>query len=230
MLKLMRLEMKKFRMAGYVRGALISSLIILAFTCMVSYGQKLENDIPFDSFKMMMGLTETLVRSTFIVFAAVLLAQFVIHEFRTKSITVLFMYPINRKKLMAAKLLIVMIFTFVAIICSDVIVTGGFILFNHFTHVIEDTLTSQLLWAMGGKMLMNAVMASGICLIPLFFGMRKYSTSTTIVSAVLLLFIVGSNNGGISLNDIIVIPIGLALIGIYIAYLGIRNIERKDVI
>ncbi|WP_028547182.1 ABC transporter permease [Paenibacillus taiwanensis] len=230
MLKLMRLEMRKFRMGGYVRGALISTLIILAFMCMVSYGQKLEDEIPFDNFETMLGLAETLVRATFIVFAAVLIAQFVISEFRTKSITVLFMYPISRKKLMTAKLIIVMIFTFVSIVCADIIVAGGFILFNHFTQMIKGSLTSQLLWATGGKMLMNAVMSSGICLIPLFFGMRKYSTSTTIVTAVLLVSIVGSNNGGITLNDIIVIPIGLALIGMYVAYLGIRSIERKDVI
>jgi uncharacterized protein (UPF0333 family) len=40
--------------------------------------------------------------------------------------------------------------------------------------------------------------------------------------------IVSSNSGNFSLNDIIIIPISLAIIGISIAYFAIRNIEKTD--
>ena len=67
-------------------------------------------------------------------------------------------------------------------------------------------------------------------LIPLFFGMRKYSVPATIISSILIVVLVCSNYNGLSLNDIIVIPISLACIGLFIAYLSIRNIEKVDVI
>ncbi|MET3207963.1 UNVERIFIED_CONTAM: hypothetical protein ABIC26_000899 [Paenibacillus sp. PvR008] len=44
-----------------------------------------------------------LVRATFIIFASVLLCRFIVSEFTFKSINILFMYPIDRKKLMVAK-------------------------------------------------------------------------------------------------------------------------------
>ena len=77
---------------------------------------------------------------------------------------------------------------------------------------------------------MNAIAASGMALIPLYFGMRKYSISTTIISSILIVLLVSSDNGGFSLNDIIVIPISLAFIGISVAYFAIRNIEKVDLI
>lgn len=58
--------------------------------------------------------------------------------------------------------------------------------------------------------------------------MKKYSTSTTIISSILIVMLVSSINGGFSLNDIIVIPLSLAVIGISVAYFAVRNIENVD--
>ena len=76
---------------------------------------------------------------------------------------------------------------------------------------------------------MNAIAASGIALIPLYFGMRKYSIPTTIISSIIIVSVTSSNSGNFTLNDIIIIPITLAIVGLGIAYLAIRNIERVDV-
>ncbi|WP_199870174.1 MULTISPECIES: hypothetical protein [Clostridium] len=43
------------------------------------------------------------------------------------------------------------------------------------------------------------------------------------------LSLVGSNSNEISLNSIIAVPITLALIGVFIAYLSIKNIEHVDI-
>ncbi|UZM99759.1 ABC transporter permease subunit [Lysinibacillus sp. MHQ-1] len=43
-------------------------------------------------------------------FAATLIAKLIIGEYKFKTITLAFMYPVSRKKLIAAKLAIVMIF------------------------------------------------------------------------------------------------------------------------
>ena len=47
----------------------------------------------------------------------------------------------------------------------------------------------------------NALASTGMGLIPLYFGMRKKSVPATIVSAVLIVSIVCSNNGGYSLSQ-----------------------------
>ena len=79
----------------------------------------------------------------------------------------------------------------------------------------------------------NAFMISGISLIPLFFGMRKKSTPTTITSAVIIGMLISSNfgsgNGQVSMFNFIAIPIVLCLLGIFISYLSYRKIDKIDV-
>ncbi|CAH8767688.1 ABC transporter permease [Paenibacillus dendritiformis] len=230
MRNLMRLEMKKYKIGGYIRGAVIASAIILLFMLFVSFVQKVDEGTPaFTSLLEAFDFGVTIVRGTFIVFAAVLLSRFVIEEFRSKSITVLFMYPINRKKLIAAKLAIVVVFTFCAIILSTLFVTSGYYLLNRWLDLVPGGLPLSALASQGLKAFINAIAASGMGLIPLFFGMRKHSVSATIVSSILMMAIITSSTNGFSLGSIIFIPLTLAVIGGLIAYFTIRNIEHVDV-
>lgn len=81
--------------------------------------------------------------------------------------------------------------------------------------------------------IISAFMISGISLIPLFFGMRKKSTPTTITSAVIIGLLISGNygpgNGQVSMFDFIAIPIVLCLLGIFISYLSFRKIDKIDV-
>lgn len=229
MLKLMKLEMKKHNLSGYIRGAFIANIIILAFLCLIGYGTKLDGDIPFTSAAMFLDLTETFIRGTFIVFASVLIGRFIIGEYLNKTITVLFMYPIPRKKLLTAKMLVVSSFTLIAILLSNVIVVSVFLLFNYFTNILPEPVTVNDVTEYVVHMVINAVTASGISLIPLFFGMRKKSISAAIVSSIFLVILVCSNNMGFSLNSILIIPATMALIGIFFAYQAIRNVDHTDI-
>jgi len=230
MLSLMRLEMKKFKFRGYILGALIANVAIVGLLSLVNGDQVSKGNIDLNSYGTMLGVIDTFVRMTFIVFASVLISRLVIDEFRSKSITVLFMYPINRKKLIAAKLLLIVIFTFLCIILSDIIVTAIYYGISSFFKLSPDELTADILMKNAVSMTMNALAATGMSLIPIFIGMRKYSTPATIISSLLIVAIVCSNNGGFSLSNIIAIPIALAVIGVIIAYLSIRNVERIDLV
>ena len=61
------------------------------------------------------------------IFASTLIAKLIIGEYKFKTITLAFMYPISRKKLMVAKLAIVMLFTFSMIIISNALITTIFV-------------------------------------------------------------------------------------------------------
>ncbi|WMT40876.1 ABC transporter permease [Paenibacillus sp. D2_2] len=228
MLKLMKLEMRKFRIGTYVRAALIANVVILGFVCMMSLIADFKDLFP--SYDTAYSTIDTFARATYIVFASVLISRLIIDEFRNKSITVLFMYPINRKKLIAAKLLVIVLFTLVADIVTNLFVGIGFYVLNLFASVIPD----QFTWSIAGKLLLKVIMSalatSFLSLIPLYFGMRKHSGAATIVSSLIVVGIVCQNTGSFTLYSIIAIPIGLALLGAAIAYMSIRNIEHVDVL
>ncbi|WP_195574100.1 ABC transporter permease [Paenibacillus sp. 1001270B_150601_E10] len=228
MLKLIKLEMQKFKAGWFIRGALIATLLILGLITSMGYIAAFENEIFTED--MVLLFTDTMVRATFIVFASVLISKFVIEEFRSKTITLMFTYPVNRKKLMIAKLIIIVLFAFCSIIASQLIVLTLYSLISSFITTFSVNVTAEMILNQLPSIFMNALSASLMSLIPLYFGMKKYSTTTTISSSLLIVLLVCQNFGDFSLNTIIFIPITLAVIGASIAYLSVKNIEERDVL
>jgi ABC-type transport system involved in multi-copper enzyme maturation permease subunit len=172
---------------------------------------------------------EFVVRSVFIVFASVLIGRLIIEEYSNKTISVLFMYPISRKVLMVSKLVIVVMFTFLSAIFSNILITGMLYLLNIVYPILRFDLTVPIVIKSLYNFLMSAIATSGMSLIPLYFGMRKKSTTSAILSAILMVVLLRIRIGGLSFNSIAAISISLATIGICIAYLSIRDIEHRDV-
>ncbi|AIQ57382.1 ABC transporter permease [Paenibacillus borealis] len=227
MLKLIRLELRKSQFK-FLKSVLIADLAILGFMSLIVFTSMNEGD--FSTFADIFEGVFILVKAIFIIFASVLLSKLVIDEYKNNTITVLFMYPVPRKMLMAAKLIIVFLFTFISIFLSDIIISGILAGIDYFVPgVIQGTLTQELITANLLKAGTDALYAAGIGLIPLYFGMRRKSVPATIVSAVLIVMLISSGFGSFRMGNMIGFSLTLALAGMAIAYLSIRNIEHQDV-
>ncbi|MGG2095198.1 ABC transporter permease [Bacillus sp. S13(2024)] len=223
MLNLIRLELVKFKLWPVIKGAFIALLIMLGFVTLIML------DGEFKSYDDAFRFIDIFVKATFMIFGASLIAKFIIQEFQEKTMTVMFMYPINRKKMMIAKLFIIMIFAFLSIVICDIVIFSFFYILNIYYSFIAEPLTMTILMQNASKLLMNAIAATGISLIPLYFGMKKYSVRTTIVSGVIIMSLLTSSlSGNSSLYDIVFIPITLACVGLLIAYMTVRKIEKVD--
>lgn len=230
MLQLMKLEMKKFKFGWYVKGALIANVVITALFILLNYIQQIEGNVFIESSEKAFLFIGAMVRGTFIVFAAVLIAQLVIEEYKNKTILIMFSYPIDRKKIIASKLFIVAILTFITIWLSNIVVAGAvFVLHSYFSFISYSiTITEWMQQAI--NMVPFAVAAAGTSLIPLYFGMRKHSVPITILSSLFVVSFACSYNPTFSMVAIIPVQFALAAVGIMIAYLAIRNIEKEDAI
>ncbi|MEI4800039.1 ABC transporter permease [Bacillus sp. NPDC077411] len=223
MLNLIRLELVKFKLWPVIKGAFIALLIALGFVTLIML------DGEFKSYDDAFRFIDSFVKATFMIFGASLIAKLIIQEFIEKTMTIMFMYPINRKKMMIAKLIIIVTFTFLSIVISDIVIFSFIYILNVYYSVITEPLTMTILLQNASKLLMNAIAATGISLIPLYFGMKKYSVRTTIVSAVIIMSLLTSTlKDHYSLYDIILIPIILACAGLLIAYMTVRKIEQVD--
>ncbi|MBB4826490.1 ABC-type transport system involved in multi-copper enzyme maturation permease subunit [Sporosarcina luteola] len=234
MWQLVKLEWRKHKMSRYFLSFLLCVAGIYGFVVFAAISSKHDINSVIPSYKDFFVLVTLLTNITFIILGGVILSRVVISEFRSKTINVLFTYPIRRKKLMLSKLLLVFTMTTGAIFLGTWIMQGLTYFLQPAIGLFEGTFSKQELFATLPKTITNAIMMAAIALIPLFFGMRKKSTSATITSAVLFGFLINStiSNGGAttSLSDVIVIPMIFSLIGAAIAYLSIRNIDRKDVV
>lgn len=228
MLQIIKLEWNKNQMTRYFKTFVICILSIYGFVTLISLDSG-----EMGSFQEYMSLITIISNITFITFGSVLLSRLIISEFRTKTMQVLFTYPIQRKKLLLAKLILAYTFTAGSLFMSILLIQIITYFLQPSLELFTGTITWQEIVASFPKTVANAFSMGAIAIIPLFFGMRKKSTATTITSAVIIGVLVNStfsdNGMTFSLADVVIIPLILALIGIGIAYLSFRHIDRKDV-
>lgn len=229
MRKLISLEIKKYKLYCYWKGIAIANLAIMALLCSIYFTGKGDGGIPFISYELVFIDFGSIIRATFTIFAATLIAKLIIDEYKNNSISLMFMYPIKRKQIMASKLIIVAGFTFLTICASSLLIGSVFYLADFYWHFVPQALTAEVLWKGLTDMILGAIASAGMSLIPLYFGMLKKSVPATIVSAIILVSITGSSNNGVTAFSYIAIPLVLAAIGCLIAYFSIRNIEKVDV-
>ncbi|KAB2457667.1 ABC transporter permease [Bacillus sp. CH126_4D] len=230
MLRLMKLEMKKFKLGWYVRGAIIANIAILALMIFTSIVAQVEGDPEIRDPQMMLLTASTLVRATFIIFGSVLIARLIISEYKNKTILLMFSYPINRRKMMSSKLAITAILTFLTVILSNILVVGIFFGIDSYFSILPNPFTVDQLMQEGIKLVPLAIATAGMSLIPLYFGMRKRSVPTTIVSSLIVVSIAMNSNPMFPTATFLPLQLALAAIGVVIAYYGIKNIEKEDVL
>lgn len=230
MFKMIKLEWKKNDFNRYFISAFICSIIIFGVVALMA---KSAGTDTFPNYASFMSLSNIFIRIVFVIFSGVLLSRLVIEEYKTKTIQLLFTYPVKRKQLLQAKLLMVVGFCFTGILLATLVVNAGAYFLNPVIGLFGSTVTVSEMVQTIPQTLISAGMIAGLSLIPLYFGMRKKSTATTITSAVIIGFLVNAtvSEGGqsASMFEFIGIPIVFCLIGLAIGYLSYRKIDRIDV-
>ncbi|MEG2090608.1 hypothetical protein, partial [Niameybacter sp.] len=158
------------------------------------------------------------------------LAKLEIEEYRNKTMNLMFMYPINRKKILMAKFIIVMGFVFVNILISELIIILVLAVIDRFVDIVAGYFTMSMLISEVPKLFVNAGGAALMVLIPLYFGVKKMSISTTIVSSVLLVCIMCSGNSEFSLSTLLPFTITVAVVGLFLGIDVLNKLEKQDVL
>ncbi|WP_032121144.1 ABC transporter permease [Clostridium amazonitimonense] len=231
MLNLMKLEIKKFKLERYMTGVFWTNLILIVGLFVAVGIIKYNNNlILINNLPEILSIIDTTVRVTFVMFASVILSKIVISEYSNKTINLMFMYPISRKKIFLSKLLIVVAFTFINIIISTIVLTSLLAISASMIDISPWNLTFNEIVANVPTLLLNAALSSGTALIPLYFGMKKKSVPTTILSAFLICCVMYSQNGIITLSSILPIAISVALIGVFVVVGILNKLDIEDVI
>lgn len=228
MRNLIKLEMRKMNSGSMLLAFLCINAGIIGIFLLFGLVEDARAEL-LTNYESVFMLMEMFIVAAFVIYASVLLSHMIIEEFRDKTISVLFMYPIDRKKILVAKVLIISMVTFVFVILSNIIVFGSFTFLNSIFHYISGPITQDMLTERATRTVLIAISSAGMSLIPLFFGMRKYSVPATITSSILIIAVIfSSTNSNTNLFSFIAIPISLGIIGFLIAYLVITKAVKAD--
>jgi len=230
LLKLLRLEWKKNCIAGYFKGLISCIVGILAAVVLMALGSGDEQ--VFRDYTDFMSLTNILIRIVFIIFSSVILSRLVIDEYKNKTVQLLFTYPLKRKKIILAKLSLVFGFCLFSIIIATFMINIAVYFLNPMMNLFDTPVEIQEMVATIPSTFVNAFMMAGVSLIPLYFGMRRKSTASTITSAVLIGFVINAtvSNGdsSASLFQFVGVPIIMCLLGLIIGYLSYYKVDKVD--
>lgn len=229
MLNLMRLEMKRMNFLTIGVTFLLINAGILCILLLLGIDPTITAESFTNADEIMMFI-EIMAVAAFVIYASVLLSNVIIEEFKSKTITVLFTTPVGRKQLLLAKVIVISLLTFVSFLVSVGLLSSIFSLLNNIYGILWFSFPMNLLWENTVHLLVTGVAVAGMALIPLFFGMIKYSIPATITSSILIIAILSSsiNSDGTNLFSFTAVPLALGIVGFIIAYLVISKAVKKD--
>ncbi|MBV7391965.1 ABC transporter permease [Enterococcus alishanensis] len=234
MIKIMKLEWQKNHLAKYIKTTVISTIVIFAVTAFMAIVSKNQSELMFTDFTTYMSFVNIIIRVVFVIFSAVLLSRLVVDEYKNKTIQVLFTYPVNRLKVMQSKLYLIVGFCFLSILFATLVISCLTLLLNPTLELFPKAMTSQDIVETIPSLALVSLMTACLSLIPLYFGMKKKSTSTTITWGVIIGLLVNATvsdgSSTVNLGQMLVVPVILACVGLLIAYLSFRQINNQDIL
>ena len=194
MRNLIALELKRNRLRSYHIAVLICGVTMLGFQYLMAaipYMDPTEPDAElFSQYPFLMGITCLVCMAIFSILSAVMASRFVVEEYSGKRAILLLSYPISRKKVLCAKLVLVFAYTVGAMLLCGAVIQAVFFLTESLFPLCFDQLTIEVVLQSLGFLLCCSVLAGLMGVIALWFGFRKKLVSVTIVTSVILATIV----------------------------------------
>lgn len=228
MKKLLLLELERFSLKPHFIGLAIANVLILGLGIFMStflastQAFMVSAGMPVVSLNTI-SLCNMLVRATLIVWQGVLIAKLIVEEYQNKTMTLLYTYPLNRRKLIAAKLIfiisIMLLFHFASGIFQNSMVYFLSQKMSFLTYVWEPIVPRILV-------VVSTILLS---LIPLSVGMNmRSSIATIVVSVIIVVFASNSQGSTAGLLSIPVIAIILGGIGLIVTAITVRSMVKAD--
>lgn len=181
MLKLMHLEWSKLKQLS-----IIGEVIIYWFILMFIPVLFLKVVTPFFAQSYASAIDLNLhIQMGLVLFGGSLIVQVFIDEYKNKTMSLSFGYPISRNKLFMAKVLFISLFVFLTTMISFILTGFSIYLLDQFFPLINGQPTTSDIIAYLQQMLIGSFIITLTSFIPLFiFGIWRRATIPTIICAI----------------------------------------------
>ena len=232
MLKLVRLEWKKNNIGKYIKGVIIMAALLGLFVFALAFlGIANDPDGTLDAAPgtdVISAPIELFTSMAFLIYTSVMLASFIVSAYKSKTMNLMFSYPIKRQKILASQMIAVWTFNFAALILTKLAIYmcvffGAKFMQSSFT--VDFSIGSLSFYI---QLILKSVVIVSMSFIALFVGMALKSSKATIVTSFLLIFLTQANIGDFTMAGNAVFPIILTAISLLFAALSIVNVESKD--
>ena len=189
-MKLLRLEWKKINPAPYLGtalGLLALGIFIALLFCFLPESERGAADREFTSgWRSLILLVSCVTLFSYAMLGAVLSSKVILDEFLGKKRLLVFSWPVSRRQLFAAKTALIFLFTAAGTFLSNLLSVSTALFFSTMFHGLPEAFLPADLGYLFLVSFSIALLASCICLVAVWFGFRKKSATTVIISALIL--------------------------------------------
>ena len=193
--KLIKFELKRNSLKTYHIAVVIITVVILSFLYLLAAIPQIDtadtDTEMFMSYGFIIGLGNIISMAIFSIMSSVMASKFIVDEYTGKKAILLFSYPVDRKKILDAK--IIMVFSYTAIsmlVCNGIAITV-FLSTESLFLLCQDSIDITLLWDCIFSVLCYSLMSALVSLaaVWLWFRLMKKSIIVTITSACVIVSI-----------------------------------------
>ena len=166
----------------------------------------------------------------FCILAAVMYTKYVVQEYGSKQLFLLFSYPIERKKVALSKLAVVTGFITLAMFIGYIPPLVLYGLTEMWTPIVRDVMSLQFVLSTLKLLAIMVISVNGISLIAMRIGFIKKSLPTTIVSSFVLFGIIGNAVVRSFHNDkaLIALSVLVICVAVLVAYSLLQVVHKME--
>lgn len=230
MFKLIKLEFKKGNVKKYIRNSIIMTVVLLLYLIATAGSAGADTtSMGLYERSIINAAVELYNNMAYIVFVGTMLASFIVEEYEKGTISLMFSYPIKRKKIMLSKIFAVWIFNISALILSKIFIYAILSALSPFICISAEDIPfdSLMFWL---DMLLSSVVMISIAYIALPIGLKTKSSKATVITAVLIACFSHGNIQGYTLLGNVYYYAFIVILTVLFIFLSIYDIETKDII
>lgn len=187
MAHLLKLELRKFRITRNIVFTFVAILFSILFMTVSLVDSMTDPEQTKDTFESMFTVVGLLMSFIFLVYSSVLTARLVIGEYNQGTITIMFSYPLNRKHLIASKLIIIMAYTAISMVVGYLLCSVYLIVADRTFDMLEGAFQFAMLQTWIPTAAITVVACMILSLWPFFIGMMRKSVPATIVTSLIVI-------------------------------------------
>lgn len=224
MLNLIKIEFMKLKRRNKLLGIFITFILSSAILIPIMY---YDNKVP--SWTEITGLTISLTNLISNIYLCVLVGDMFLEEYNTKTINVMFNYPISRTKIYFSKIFVLLFYSILLLIIGSVFYVGIAFSMNTFHPVLTGILNHDLILTLLLMIVTCSITNTMFAVVYSFFATVIRSIPLMVFSCILLVNFVSN----ISITDFYLVFLKLLGIGIICSLSAIPiiyTLNKKDVI
>lgn len=190
---LISLELKRNRLKPYHIASFIIAITMLAFLYLTAaiptIDPKDEDNAILFFYPSLIQLNHIVSMAIFTILASVMGSKIIIEEYAGKRSILLFSYPIARKKILGAKIVLVLFYTTFSMFLCGITNQTLFFITEALAPLCRDRITFFTIISSFLSLLCYSLLSGMLGMIAIWIGFMKKSVSVTIVSAVIIVTI-----------------------------------------